>query len=133
MTTHEPITTSDEEIHRKVMHLGFSEVVAALTGVLGERLVAFISNVAETRAVREWASGDRPVRQRSTVEPRLRLALQTALMLAEHDSPAVVQAWFQGSNPQLDDRVPATVLREGDFSQTAPDILAAARAFLAGG
>jgi len=44
----------------------------------------------------------------------------------------VVQAWFQGMNPRLDD-APARLLREGDLDHAGPEILAAARAFAAAG
>jgi hypothetical protein len=36
-----------------------------------------------------------------------------ALLLNESDGREVTQAWFQGVNPQLDDRSPARLLREG--------------------
>ncbi len=52
-------------------------------------------------------------------------------LLAEWNSPAVVQAWFQGMNPYLEDAVPATVLREAPVEDAAQRVLAAARAFAA--
>jgi len=52
-----------------------------------------------------------------------------AALLAERDSRAVVQAWFQGMNPQLDDVPPARLLREGQVEDGAQAVLAAARAF----
>ena len=106
--------------------------VAELRDLLTARLVAYLAGVTETRAVNDWASGVRAIRN-PEVEARLRLALQVASMLAEHDDPAVVQAWFTGLNPQLDDRSPARMLREGDLDQVGPLVLGAARAFLAGG
>jgi hypothetical protein len=45
----------------------------------------------------------------------------------------VAQAWFQGLNPQLGDRSPARLLREGDLAEVGPEIVAAARAFVIGG
>jgi hypothetical protein len=48
------------------------------------------------------------------VQQRLRLALQVAAMLSEKESPRIAQAWMQGLNPQLDDRFPARLIREGD-------------------
>jgi hypothetical protein len=38
-----------------------------------------------------------------------------------------------GVNPILGDRVPIRVLREGDLAEVGPEIMGAARAFLAGG
>ena len=58
--------------------------------------------------------------------------LQVALLLSEQDSPRVVQAWFQGLNPHLEDRSPARLLRDGELDEVGPLVLAAARAFLVG-
>ena len=54
-------------------------------------------------------------------------------MIGDHDGPRVVQAWFTGLNPELNDRVPVRLLREADVETVGPEILGAARAFLAGG
>lgn len=64
---------------------------------------------------------------------RLRVALQVALSLAAAESPEIAQAWFQGLNPQLDDRSPARMLREGELEEVGPAVIAAGRAFLIGG
>lgn len=123
----------DLAAHGKAIRLPTAEVVKELSAVLGERLVAYIAGVAETRAVREWGAKEREIRGLQ-VAPRLRLGLQVAAMLSDcGDPPEVVQAWFQGVNPQLDDRVPAQLLREGDVSEVGPQLLEAARAFLIGG
>ena len=99
--------------------------------LLGARLAAYIGGVAETRAVREWADGTRT--PGNEVQQRVRVALQVALLLNEVDGREITQAWFQGLNPQLDDRSPARLLREGTLEETGPQVLAAARAFLLGG
>jgi hypothetical protein len=56
--------------------------------------------VRETRAVRQRADRERGVQDRVD-EQRLRLAHQIASLIAQKDNPGVVQAWFQGLNPQL--------------------------------
>jgi hypothetical protein len=76
-----------------------------------------------------WVAGTAPY---GDVEARLRFSYEVARTLAEHDSPQVVQAWLTGGNPELGDRVPLRSLREGDLDAIAPEILGAARAFLAG-
>lgn len=43
----------------------------------------------------------------------------------------MVQAWFQGMNPLLDDIAPARVLREGELAEVGPSVLAAARVWAA--
>ena len=59
--------------------------------------------------------------------------LQVALLISRHDTAGVARAWFQGLNPQLDDRSAARLLREGDVDEVGPLILSAARAFVSGG
>lgn len=108
-----------------------AQLVAELRDLLGARLVAYLGGVKETRAVRQWAEGTRRVSAGDL--RRLRLAYQAARLLAERDTPAVVQAWFQGLNPALEDRSPARVLREGDIDDVGPAVLAAARQFAAVG
>jgi hypothetical protein len=44
-----------------------------------------------------------------------------------------LRLWFTGLNPELGDRVPARLLREGDVETVGPEIVGAARAFLGGG
>lgn len=107
-------------------------VVKELRDLLGARLVAYVAGVGETRAVHEWAEGVREVRSDEAAR-RLRTALQVAHLLNRRDSPEVVQAWFQGLNPQLADRAPARLLREGDVDEVGPQVLHAARAFAAAG
>lgn len=120
------------QAHEHAMRVPFDTAVKELREVLTARLVAYIGGVRETRAVHQWADGTRDVKS-GEVEERLRFALQVALLLSDHDAPRVVQAWFQGLNPHLDDRSPARLLREGGLNEAGPLVLAAARAFLVGG
>ncbi len=109
-----------------------SVVVKELAELLGLKLTAYIAGARDTRTVRSWIDGTRELR-RAEVEPKLRLALHAALLIADEESPHVAQAWFQGLNPQLGDRSAARLLREGDLDEVGPEILAAARAFVVGG
>lgn len=92
--------------------------------------MAYIAGVGEARAVRQWSHGQRE--PRPDVPEKLRTALRAALMLAEADGPDVARAWFQGLNPQLEERSPARLLREQDVEQAGPEVLGAARAFVGG-
>jgi hypothetical protein len=113
------------------MRAEFPAVVSALSELLGRKLVAYLGSVKETRAVNQWAEDERA--PSDEVQQRLRLALQIALMIEAADGRRVAQAWFQGLNPQLDDRSPARVLREGTLDEAGSAVLGAARAFLVGG
>ena len=111
--------------------MDFRAVAEALRTLLGARLTAYIGNVGETRAVHGWVDGERQPSE--TTRQRLRHALVVAMTIADGDGPDVAQAWFQGLNPQLDDRSPARLLREGKLDDVGPAVMAAARAFLVGG
>jgi hypothetical protein len=111
--------------------VAFPVLVEELSDILGPKLVAYLAGVREVRAVRQWSSGKREARP--PIPERLRFALQVALLLSSHDGPAVARAWFQGLNPQLDDRSAARLLRSGDLDEVGPLILSAARAFVSGG
>jgi hypothetical protein len=117
--------------HTLAVRSTFPEVVGALRELLGPRLVAYLGAVRETRAVHQWAEGART--PSDAVQQRLRVALQVASMVAEVEGPRIAQAWLQGLNPQLDDRSPARLLREGDLQEVGPAVIGAARAFLVGG
>lgn len=121
----------DLEAHRHAMRSDLPTVVREVRDLLGARLGAYVAGVGETRALHEWADGTRtpgPDAQR-----RLRLALQLAKLIADRDGAATAQAWFQGLNPQLDDRSPARLIREGDIDDVGGPVVAAARAFVVGG
>ena len=117
--------------HEDSIRLPEAELVRELRDLLGLKLVAYIGSVKETRAVRQWAEGER--KPSAEVMTRLRHSYHVAALLAEHDPASVVQAWFQGMNPGLDDVPPATLLREGTMDETVRQVLAAARAFSAAG
>jgi hypothetical protein len=121
----------DLEAHAHSVRADFATVADEVRQVLGARLAAYVGGVKETRAVHEWAEEDR--RPSEITQRRLRLALQVATMIATADGAEVAQAWFQGLNPQLDDRSPARLLREGDLDEVGPLVISAARAFLVGG
>jgi hypothetical protein len=107
-----------------------SELVIGLRELLGARLVAYLGGVRETRAVRQWAEGERRIGDHDD-EQRLRIAYQAALLITARDSREVAQSWFQGLNPQLEDRSPAKVLRDEKPQTGGPQVLAAARSFAA--
>lgn len=121
-----PNRYSDAMAHGRAMTLPIAVVVRELVDVLGATTVAAIAGVAETRAVAQWTNGRQP--QRPHV---LRFTLQIACMLAAAGSRDVVRAWFAGSNPSLDDAVPALLLRNRPLHEIQGPMMAAARAFLA--
>lgn len=117
---------SDRNSHEKAMSLPIGDVVGLLVEMLGLSLVAVIGGVSETRAVQQWMAGREP--QRPQV---LRFALQLALMITEAGDGSVARAWFQGSNPRLDDRSPAVMLHTLPLDMIQAPLMSAARAFAA--
>ncbi len=107
-------------------------VVKELRELLGGRLVDLIAGVKETRAIHEWAVGDRDIKS-PEVADLLRFAYRVSRLITTRDKPEVAQAWFQGLNPTLGDRSPARYLREGDLDEVGQEVLAAARVFAAVG
>jgi len=113
------------------MRVDLPEAVREASRLLGPKLLAYICGVSDVRSVRTWSTGEHV--PRDPLPERIRLALWVASLIADHDNEGVAQAWFQGLNPQLDDRSPARLLREGDLSEIGPEVVAAARAFVIGG
>jgi hypothetical protein len=120
----------DLEAHRQAILAAFPEVVKGLVSILGRKQTAYIASVRDARAIDRWIENATPQKD---VERRLRLAYHVASLLARFDSNAVVQAWFLGLNPELNDSVPIKLLREGDPETDGKRVLNAARAFVAGG
>ena len=109
--------------------VGTPELVLGLCDLLGTKLVAYLSSVADTRTVRAWAdSADESAPPDEVIE-RLRVAYQAATLLSEKDTASVIQAWFQGRNPLLDDIAPARVLHDGEVDVGGARVMVAARAF----
>ena len=126
----EPVARPDLA-HVHATRAPFDQVASSLRELLGAKLTAYLGSVKETRAVNQWAGGEREPSE--AVQLRLRHALQVALMIADADGAGVARAWFQGMNPQLDDRSPARLLRDGELDEVGAEVLGAARAFLVGG
>jgi len=133
MSSQSTVARGDLRAYEESLRLAPPELVSRLRDLLGAKLVAYLGSVQETRAVRQWAAAEDPRTPSTDVLNRLRMAYRIAALLREKDAPGVVQAWFQGMNPRLDDVAPARLLREGDLEQVGPGVLAAARAFAAAG
>ena len=115
---------TDLDAHGHVTSLRIREVVTELVELLGASMVAVIGGVNETRAVQQWQQDREPQRQDT-----LRFALQLATMIAKSGDPERARAWFSGSNPYLDDKVPALMLRNEKLVDIQGPLMQAARAF----
>lgn len=91
------------------------------------RLVAYIGGVKSARAVSTWAKGTGVPRELD--RQRLRHAFHVSALLRERYDATMVQSWFTGMDPSLNDDAPAHILREGDLLEGARDVISAAKAF----
>jgi hypothetical protein len=124
------LSRPDLAAHRRAVQASFAEIVTELVPILGKKLTAYIGGVKATRVREGWMQGGmKPYRD---ADPQIRLAYRIAKTLSEHESARVVQAWFTGLNPELEDRAPTRLLRE-EVAKAGPELLNAMRAFLAGG
>jgi hypothetical protein len=127
-----PLTTlpkPDLAAYKESLTTPFPKIVAKLISVIGKKLTAYVAGAKDTRTVEGWASGKTPY---GDVDSRLRFTFQVVRILEEYDKPTVIQAWMTGVNPNLRDRVPVRLLREGDLGAIGSEILGAVRAFVVG-
>jgi len=120
----------DLAAHREATTAPFSRLVQELVAVIGKKLTAYIAGVKDVRAIDRWMDEAAPYK---SAEERLRFAFRVVKTLENHENGSVVQSWLTGLNPELNDRVPIRLLREGDLEIVGPEILGAVRAFVAGG
>jgi hypothetical protein len=119
-----------DSTHRETLELSTAEITRRLINVIGRKLTAYIGNVDDVRAVESWAAGGEMSDDASI---RLRFSFRLVQTLLEAQSPAIIQAWLMGVNPDLDDRVPIRLMRQSNLETVAPDILRAAHTFLVEG
>jgi len=123
----------DMVAQRESVTLPLPQLVTGLVQILGKKITAYIASAKDTRSVDRWMANGESFTPYKGVEERLRAAFHVAKMLSDYESHRVVQSWFTGLNPELDDRSPSRVLREEDVQAGGPEVLRAARSFLAGG
>ena len=124
MGTKNPTADRASAAHRQTTRLSIADISGTLQDVFGQKLTAHLAGLTDTKAIGEYARGERAPRHE--VEERLRLAFQVFQVIVDADSDHVARAWFIGLNPQLNDDTPADAIREGRLK----DVLAAARAFV---
>jgi hypothetical protein len=130
MATPSTLPRPDLKAYYESIHLPFPELVSQLVQLIGRKLTAYVAGVKDARAIDRWVDGGESY---GNAKDRLRLTFQVARTLRNHDSDRVVHAWLTGVNPELGDRTPIRLLREGNVESVAAEVLGAVRAFIAGG
>jgi hypothetical protein len=120
----------DLAAHREATTTPFPKLVRKLVAVIGKKLTAYIAGVKDFRAIDRWMDEGASYK---SAEERLRFAFRVVKTLENLEHGSVVQCWLTGLNPELNDRVPIRLLRDGDLEIVGPEILGAVRAFVAGG
>ena len=118
--------TVDRSARGLAARLALPTLVRSLQDVLGQRLVAVIAGVNNTKIVGKWARGE--LSPDLEAERRLRDAYHITQLLLQEECADTIRAWFIGMNPSLDDQAPALLLAENPQA-----VLGAARNFLAYG
>ena len=106
------------------------EIVKNMVDLIGRKLTAYVGGAKDVRAIDRWMSDGK---LRNDAERRLRFAFQVVGILSEREDPRIIRSWLIGLNPDLGDRVPLKLLRDGDLEIVGPEIIDAARLFRAGG
>lgn len=109
---------------------GLAEIAKDLQETLTQRLVAYVVGLSDGRDIGRY------VRRERTPHPstagKLRDLYYVVNLLRAQEDNQTIQAWFTGMNPELDDRSPATLLRES-FEENKTRVVTAARKFLSAG
>jgi hypothetical protein len=116
-----------KQAHRQTVESTPDDMARFLQDALGQKLVAYITNVSGPRTVARWVSNERS--PNASAEERLSVAFYAFRLLSDVESSHVVRAWFAGLNPLLDEEAPATAIREGRYREA----LAAVKAFVSDG
>lgn len=120
-------TTAHVQAHARSVENRFEDILAFLQEQIGPHLTAYIAE-KNVSTIARWAKGEqKPPGDR--IERRMRETYRIFQILTTTDSNHVARAWLIGMNPQLDEETPADALREDKLR----DVLAAAKAFRAGG
>jgi len=90
-----------------VTELHDAAVASELASILGLKLTAMIGDVAETRSVRKWMSGEAVPSQRDN----LVAALQATRAIIAGAGPAAAQRWFLGCNSHFNFEAPVMALK----------------------
>src|SRR5680860_314303 len=88
--------------HQRAIQAKPAEMAAFFQELLGQKWAAYISGVADPKAVGKWARGERIPRSESL--RKLRGAYHIAILISTFDDFDTARAWFIGMNPVLDHR-----------------------------
>lgn len=110
--------------YKKAIRQPIPEIAQTLQEALGQRLVAYAVGIKSPKLVGRWAAGDG--NPRDDAATRLRDLYRVFVILHEQYDDQTIRAFLMGSHPDLQDRTPVDVIREGQ----GVEAIHAAAAFL---
>ncbi|MCF8589864.1 hypothetical protein [Gordonia liuliyuniae] len=108
-STHTSVDTVYHQVTTRVATLDGPRLVEELRILLGARLVAYLAGASSTSTVTGYITGAVTIGD----DARARLHAAYTVAALQHRlgaTPALIQAWFQGRNPHLNDHAPARVI-----------------------
>ena len=117
-----------EQLSAEAVRLPITEIASFMREHLGQRKTVYIGGVNDPKMVARWIAGHSTPRDHA--QRRLREGYQAARLLVSAYGDETAQAWFFGSNAQLDGEAPAYVLRHARDWEELRLIVPAAHAFL---
>ena len=103
-------TRSDAAAHKQALTESPKTIAQDLQEMLGQKLVAYTTDMKSPKAVGRWVQGVPP---HNEAEQRLRALYRTVLTLQKAYGQQTIRAWLQGANPDLGNQAPVEVLRKG--------------------
>jgi hypothetical protein len=110
-----PVNTRVDETYKKSVGADLADIARFLQENLGQKLVAYMTNLSDEKQVGRWSRGEHVPRPEN--EAALRAAYLIFQLLAEKESVHIARAWFIGMNPHLDGESPASVIRQTKYRE----------------
>jgi hypothetical protein len=126
----EAFDQADEKIARDAVLADPDALALYLQEHLGQRLTAYLAGLNNGRMVGEWSRGK--AAPPALTRERLRVAYQATRLFLLRYSDQAAQGWFFGANATLDQRAPASVLRDAQSPDELALIVPLVRAFMRG-
>lgn len=101
------------------------EIVAELSQIIGPKFTAYVASVEEPELIEKWTLGI--AAPSDIIQSRLRLTYRVSKVINDHyQDRDTVQAWLQGKNPDLGDKVAMVMIRTGEDPDRLESVLVSA-------
>ena len=118
-----------DDLPFNVARRSMSDLAMELQDILTQRLTAYIVGLSDGRDIGRYARKER--KPHPGTDAKLRELYNLISMMKEKEDPEIIQIWFQGKNPDLKNRSPASLLH--DSFDSYHQVKRAVEKFLASG